>query len=160
MGQGMGQGRDQVVQARLLASRAKVARGGVYALAVVLRVAPGFHINAARPTDPNLIPTRVEFSAAPGLEVGGVSYPPAHMAELAFADQPVKVYDGEVVIRADLAVAPEAPLGRAPLRARLSFQGCDNHMCMMPQTRELALELEVAPAGGEGPALHPGVFAD
>ena len=146
------------VAAELLAGRAVMARGAAYPLAVVVRVAPGFHINAARPADPNLIPTRLEFAPGPGLAVEGISYPAPQVARLAFSDKPVRVYDGEVVIRARLAVAADAPLGPQRLAARLFFQGCDDNMCMMPQSQDLAVELTVAPAGQEGPALHPRLF--
>lgn len=149
---------SEVLQAELLSSADSLAQGGTYPMAVRLSIAKGMHINSNQPGDPNLIPTRLELIAADSLSWGAPKFPPAHGIKLGFSDKKLLVFDGQVLVQADLKVGPRAKLGSHTISARISYQGCNNDMCMMPETQEVALTVEVVAAGKKGKPLHGDVF--
>ncbi len=152
-------GASEVLEAKWLPSAESFAQGGAYPMAIRLSIAPGMHINANQPNDPNLIPTRVELVAAKGLSWAAPGFPQAKRIKLGFAEKHLLVFDGAVLVRATLTVAPQAKLGRHQLSARIHYQGCNNDMCLMPETQEIPLFVEVTAAGHKGKPLHQEVFA-
>jgi len=149
---------EPAASAQLLPSRDAFARGKTYPLAVVVTVAPGFHINGPAAGAAGMIPTRLSLTAPAGISLSQPRLPEPHKVELAFSDQPLEVYDGRMVARLDMQVADEAPLGRALLKAVFSYQACNDQVCHMPQRQELNLALEIVEHGREGARLHPEVF--
>jgi len=76
-------------------------------LLITLRIDPGYHINANPASNDYLIPTSVAFA---GITPERVSYPPAIPFTPAFADGPIDVYEGNVVVAATF---PPGVLDRA-----------------------------------------------
>ncbi len=155
----MGRGASEVLRAQWLPSAEAFARGGAYPMAIRLQVAPGMHINAHRPDEANLIPTRVELTAPPGLSWSAPSFPPPRRVKLGFSERPVPVFDGAVLVRMVLRVAPDARLGVHQVRARISYQGCNQQMCLMPESQEITLPVRVIPAGQAAAPLNQELFA-
>lgn len=150
---------SEVLQASLLPSADAFAQGGAYPLAIRLTVKPGMHINANQPGDPDIIPTKIQLTASGGLSLGPVSYPPAKKIKLGFAEKPLAVFDGAVLVRTALQVAKDADLGDHQVTAKISFQGCDDNMCFMPESQEVVLKVKVVPAGQKVLLLNRDVFA-
>jgi uncharacterized protein YyaL (SSP411 family) len=102
-------------------------------LRVRLSVMPGFHINAhdvAETAGLPLIPTRIAVEGdPPGVTV---RYPPGVERRFAFADAPLRVYEGdaEVVIR--FTTPPTTDL-----RLTVAYQACDDSACLPPVTKRL-----------------------
>jgi hypothetical protein len=104
-------------------------------LEIRLQVMYGFHINA-RQASSNLVPT--ELRAIQGGSTARVEYPPGELRQLAFADEPIRVYEGEV----RLLVHLPSPRGSAgPLRLALTYQACDENACFPPVTKEIEVPL-------------------
>src|SRR6185295_10926967 len=77
-----------------------------------------------------------------------LSYPPDQMKTFAFADQPLAVYDGDVVILADLQVPAGLSPGSYPLLGSLRYQACNQSQCLPPVTTQAEIQLTVG-AGGK-----------
>ena len=150
---------SEVLEAKWWPSADAFSRGHTYPLIIRLKVKPGLHINSDQPGDPDIIPTKIQFSAPPGLSLGPVSFPAAKKVKLGFSDKALAVFDGAVLVRTTLKVAGEAPLGEQQVSARISFQGCDDNMCFMPESLELPLKLKIIPAGQKGLPLNRDLFA-
>ncbi len=123
------------VEAELGAPDARGAR----ALSLELRIAEGWHVNAAAPIDGDPIATELSLGEdSAGWELGDLTYPPAESVELGFQDEPVSIYQGTVQIRGRLwPTAHAAPRISLPLRLRI--QACDDRVCLRPE--DLVLEL-------------------
>jgi len=85
-----------------------------------MRLKPGWHVNAARPGDENLIPTRLEDINPRKPLITGVRYPEPAMRRLRFAGREMPVLEGRFRITA------KGRTSGAPLRMRLTFQPCSD----------------------------------
>ena len=96
-------------------------------LLITLRIDPGYHINANPASDDYLIPTSVAF-AGPIPE--RIVYPPGIPFKPAFADDPINVYEGTVVVAATFTTGV---LDRAHgLGFTVTAQACTKEICLPP----------------------------
>ena len=100
-------------------------------LDVHVEVMDGFHINA-NVASAGLIPTSL---AAVDTGIVQVEYPPGEERKFAFAEEPVRVYDGafRIIVRFN-----EPPTGDK-LTLRLTYQACDDSSCLPPITKQFEL---------------------
>lgn len=165
----------------LTADRTAHAAGSPARVAALVTIEPGWHVNSHKPTFDYLIPTELDLELPVSWAAETVRYPQAEMQTFAFADQPLAVYDGSVVIVGTLAVPAGTAEGSVPIRAKLRYQACNDSQCLPPVTTEAELQLKIGPggepqhedlfgktaaagaggAGGDGPAAGdaPGVAA-
>ncbi|HYH44604.1 MAG TPA: protein-disulfide reductase DsbD domain-containing protein, partial [Thermoanaerobaculia bacterium] len=136
-------------QARLAlaADRTAYEPGATVRLGALVTIAPGWHVNADKPTFDYLIPTLLELQLPAGWTAAPLRYPAAKMQTFAFETQPLAVYDGEVAIVAELRVPAGAAAGKVPVAAVLSYQACNDSQCLPPTTAEAKLEIAVGPGG-------------
>ena len=116
-------------------------------VAALVTIDPGWHVNGHKPTFEYLIPTVLDLELPAGWPQETVQYPPAEMQSFSFANQPLAVYDGDVVILANLSVPAGAAQGTYPVRASLRFQACNDSQCLPPVTAEAEVQLTVGPGG-------------
>ena len=110
---------------------------------VRLQIKNGYHINANPPTFPYLKATELELTPANGISVDFVSYPDALTKKFSFADEPLKVYEGETIVKAMLKAGPSAQAGRHNLSAKLRVQACDDNVCYPPGVMDLSVPVAV-----------------
>ncbi|GAB4452606.1 MAG: hypothetical protein OHK0029_03820 [Armatimonadaceae bacterium] len=122
---------------------ATVAPGEKAMLTVTVQVKEGFHINAEKPGDENLIPTVLTVSkpmlggATPkpaGISVGKSAFPKPKSMPSLMGEGEMFVYEGKVEITAPVTVAKNAAPGMAAIRGTLRTQGCNETMCFPPAT--------------------------
>ena len=110
------------------------AGGGSFA--VHLRIAKGWHVQAHRPDDENLVPTRLELVRPREAALVALHYPAPVVRSLAFSGQPLKLLEGEVEITGRVKLPGAA---RAPVVLRLQAQACDDDTCLPPRWMTLYL---------------------
>jgi len=132
---------------KVVADRTSYAPGADAAIAARVTVEKGWHMNSHTPTFPWLIPTTLEVAVPDGWAKPEVQYPPHQMKTFAFEDEPLAVYDGEVVFRFDLKIPESAAKGTVPLQATLHFQACDDRQCLPPTSVTEAVELRIGEQG-------------
>jgi uncharacterized protein YyaL (SSP411 family) len=98
---------------------------------LTLRIRDGWHVNANPASLDFLVATRV------GGEVRGLAYPAAGRLEPAFAAGQLAVYSGLAAIRGEAAPGATA--------LELTYQACNDRLCLPPVTRSLALVEPGAP---------------
>jgi thiol:disulfide interchange protein len=118
-------------------------------LAVVIDLDDKWHINpdAAR-THQGLIPTRVEAAVeGEGLSVGPVQFPEPKQVEVNYTGTPelLNAYEGRVVLYVPVIVAYDAAAGAATLNVRVTYQACDDVMCLPPRTVTFDPSIEIVP---------------
>ncbi len=122
--------------------------GGARAeLAVALTLEDGWHVNSHQPTYDYLIPTELTVTLPEGWEAPAVTYPDSVRRTFAFAEEPLDVYEGRVVMRGTLSLPAGVAAGRYPLGVAVRYQACDHESCLPPVVDRAALELVVGPGG-------------
>ena len=111
--------------------------------AVVVQIAPGYHINDHEPTLDYLIPTELKLEPNEQVEVSKVVYPKGTRQQLAFSDTPLSVYEGELVVAAVLKIPSAVPAGSYTLKGKLAYQACNDHACLPPASVPLSLSVKV-----------------
>lgn len=96
-------------------------------LVVTLRIDSGFHINANPASFEYLLATRLEFV---DVEPVKIVYPNPVQFKPKFADEPIDVYEGTVVIH---VFFPNGALARnSVLRGTVAAQACTDEVCLPP----------------------------
>ena len=149
----------EVVSPSVYASLEPVARGGSFQLAVVLKIRPGFHINARKPSAEYLIPTDLRANLPAGFKPAGeVSYPKGELRTFAFSKTPLNVYEDKVVLHLPLTALPDAPLGAQHIPLKLRYQACSNEICLPPVTLDVDAPVTVAASAAGSRPAHPELF--
>ena len=99
-----------------------------------LHIAPGWHIQAAHPTDEHLIPTRITLDAD-SAKITQIAYPPPKDLHFPFADHAIAVYTDSLDIPLTLSFKTQPHT----LALLLTYQACDSTRCLPPQTQRIAL---------------------
>ena len=120
-----------------------ISRGATTDAQVRLNIDSGYHVNANPPSLPYLKPTELELTTDGGLSVSFTRYPDPLIRKFAFADSPLKVYEGETTIlvrlKADQSVSP----GRKNLSGKLRVQACDDQVCYAPAAKDIVIPVNV-----------------
>jgi len=123
----------------------KAQRGRSVEAAIVLDIPRGFHVNSNKAAKFS-IPTVVRIDAPKGLRVGAVAYPRAVVRRLGFSKEPLSLYEGRAVMRFNIIVPANYQTGLTELRAKVTYQSCNDEVCFPPTTREVTLGINVVGA--------------
>jgi hypothetical protein len=149
----------EVVSPSAYVSLEPIARGSSFQLAVVLKIRPGFHINARKPSAEYLIPTDLRANLPAGFKSAGeISYPKGELRTFAFTKTPLNVYEDKVVLRVPLTAQSDAPLGAQHIPLKLRYQACSNEVCLPPVTLDVDAPLTVAASAAASRPAHPELF--
>jgi thiol:disulfide interchange protein len=142
--------RPEKAKLALQAEHAAVAAGETARISALVSIEAGWHVNSHTPTFDYLIPTELELELPAGWPAAAIDYPPAKKKTFAFADVPLSVYDGDVVIATQVKLPAGAKPGTFVIGARLHYQACDHSQCLPPVTTRSQLTLTVATARRAG----------
>jgi len=120
-----------------------LAKGASGEAIVRVQIQNGYHINANPPSFSYLKATQLELTPASGVSVNFITYPDPLTKTFSFADAPLKVYEGDVIVKAKLKAAPSAEPGKHNLSAKLRVQACDDQVCYAPGAIDLTLPVTV-----------------
>jgi thiol:disulfide interchange protein DsbD len=133
--------------------------GSVAYLAVSADIAEGWHINSDEPLEKYLIPTVLKVTAPAGIEVVRVLYPEPVLKKLDISPTEMALYHGHVVFGAIVRVAEDAAPGSYRIAAELSYQGCNNLMCVEPASVAVEDTIRVGTVDEAVEALSPDLFS-
>ena len=117
--------------------------GGTCQVKLTVTVRESFHINSAKPADPDLLASRLSIKAPKWIRLAGAEYPNPHEVNLSALGGKALVHDGRFTITAKLAVAKGAVPGPRQVEASLFYQACDTQMCFMPATAKAVFKIKV-----------------
>ena len=117
----------------------EVPAGGSAEAVVRVTVQNGYHINANPPTYPYLKATELELAGTDGLSVGFIRYPDPLTKKFGFAEKPLAVYEGEVLLKVFLNAAKSAKQGKQSFAGKLRIQACDEQVCYPPGSKEIVI---------------------
>ncbi len=142
---------------KLLPDRQPLVAGDPARLAVVLTVDRGWHVNSDDPGDEFSIATSLEWVLPERWQVGSLQFPEGEKLSFDFSDGPIEVWQGEVVILADLVI-PESAAGDVELAVKLTAQACNDTQCLPPTTVKAMTTIVAAPPGSSWEAVNSDVF--
>ena len=122
------------VDIQVRVSQDAVHRHSSILAALMLSIRPGWHVNSAQPSDSSLIGTLVEPDRLPGVRIAEIRYPAGIEKKLTFAEEPLSVYEGTAIVVMKIEVGDSLRLGDHLLRAAVTYQACNDRMCLPPAT--------------------------
>lgn len=135
-----------------------VHAGTVVNAALQVRLQEGFHVNSNNPLDEALIPTVLMIDPPAGVTVREVVYPEAGLLEQVGVDEPLAVFEETFVVGVVLGLPPNVDPGSLSVPGALRYQACDETMCYMPATVDVAWNLEVVPSDRALVPQHAALF--
>lgn len=150
-------GRD-VVKPEIYTSLDPVARGSSFQIAAVMKIRPGFHVNAREKSEDYLIATDLKAALPAGFNGGEVSYPKGKLEKFAFSKIPLNVYEDTVILRMPVTALETAPLGEQHIPLKLRYQACSNELCLPPVTLALDAVINVAASASAAKPAHVEIF--
>jgi hypothetical protein len=152
-------GRD-VVMADAYASFEPVSRNHEFQLGIVMKIRPGFHVNAREKSEDYLIATDLQAEVPEGIKTGNVSYPKGKLEKFAFSKKPLNVYQGTVILKLPVTVLQNAPVSTLRIPLKLRFQACNKELCLPPVTLNFDARVSVTGAASEAKPAHPEIFRE
>ena len=160
-------GGEPKLQAKAVWNNDLARPGGQNVIAVVLDIAPNWHISAdeAQAIESDFKPYPTTISAktdTPGVTFGKTQFPVAHALPVGGMPDPIAVFDGQTVVYIPVVVAADAEPGDVPVEVTVDYQACDDLTCDFPTIATVQLTLRVvakdsAETGVQGdPALFEG----
>jgi Disulphide bond corrector protein DsbC len=152
-------GKD-VVSPEAFTSFDPVARGKSFQVAVVMKIRPGFHVNAREVSAEYLIPTDLRAEVPAGFKSSPVVYPKGTLQTFSFSKtQQLNVYSGSVILRLPLTALPNAPLGPQHLPLKLHYQACSDEICLPPVTLSVDAAINVTDKPDSARPVHSDIFS-
>ena len=148
----------EVVKPEIYASLEPAARGSSFQIAVLMKIRPGFHINAREKSEDYLIATDLKAALPSGFSAGEVSYPKGKLEKFAFSKIPLNVYQDTVILRLPVTALADAPLGEQHIPLKLRYQACSSEICLPPVTLTLDATLNVVASASAAKPAHPEIF--
>jgi hypothetical protein len=151
-------GRD-VVKPEVYASLDPAGRGSAFQIAVVMKIRPGFHVNAREKSEDYLIATDLQAELPAGFSSSEVVYPKGKLETFTFSKKPLNVYQGNVILRMPLTALVNAPLGEQHIPLKLRYQACSTELCLPPVTIPLEAVVNIAASASAAKPAHSEIFA-
>lgn len=123
--------------------RVEMSAGATTETGVRLLITNGYHVNANPATEKFLIPTSLEIKPEAGITVENIVYPKSLKRKFPFAEAPLDVYEGDVLIKFSVRAPRDIAAGQHTLRARVRVQPCDDEKCYPPSTIETSLPVTI-----------------
>jgi DsbC/DsbD-like thiol-disulfide interchange protein len=150
-------GRD-VVKPEVYVSLEPAARGSSFQIAVVMKIRPGFHVNAREKSEDYLIATDLKAALPSGFSSGEASYPKGKLEKFAFSKIPLNVYQDTVILRLPVTALENALLGEQHIPLKLRYQACSSELCLPPVTLTLDASVNVVASVSAAKPAHAEIF--
>jgi DsbC/DsbD-like thiol-disulfide interchange protein len=148
-----------VVAPSAFASFDPAARGTTVQLAVVMKIRPGFHVNAREVSADYLIPTDLRTEMPSGFQSGEVKYPKGTLQTFTFSkNKQLNVYTDTVILHVPVKILAAAPVGAQSFTLKLHYQACSTEICLPPVTKEIPATINVVAAGSAAKAANKEFF--
>ena len=124
-----------------------IAPGREFDAVISVAIQEGWHIYANPTGAAELKPTTLRLAPASerSATLVSVKYPPGAAKVLgSIGTEKVALYEGTVELTARIRLAPDAKPGPIPLKLKLSYQACNDRLCLAPASLEIPLEVTVA----------------
>src|SRR5215472_11610457 len=151
-------GKD-VVKPEVYASLDPAGRGSSFQIAVVMKIRPGFHVNAREKSEQYLIATDLKAQLPAGFSSGEVVYPKGKLETFTFSKKPLNVYQDTVILRMPVTASTSVPLGEQRIPLKLRYQACSTELCLPPATLSIEAVVNMAASDSAAKPAHQEIFS-
>jgi thiol:disulfide interchange protein len=140
--------------------------GEEVALAIVLKIKEGFHINAdhrqiKRLEDFKPYPTEVQVvDASEGVTVETARFPRAKPIKVDYSSEALMSFEGRTIIYLPMKLDQQLKPGSIELQIRVEYQTCSENFCLFPQKHVLKKTLAVVESRAATSKINRELFAD
>lgn len=117
---------------------------GKFSAEVNVQINENWHINSNKPSDEFLIPTELRIEPSDEYKVSRIIYPEPTLKRLAFAEQPLAIFEGDFNIRLEGKILQTAD-SLVTVKGSLYYQGCNDQVCLPPTDLPFGLEIPIRP---------------
>jgi hypothetical protein len=121
----------------------RLAPGEEKQLIVSFLIKAGYHIQANRVNDENLIPTKLSFESAEGLIIGDPVYPDADEFKMEGVKEPLAVFGDTLEIQVPVRIAKPMDKEKILIKGQLYYQPCDASKCYFPRAFDFSVSIGV-----------------
>ena len=121
-----------------------VKPGSKFNIRLVARIQEGWHLYSQKPIAEGPIPTRIWLADRQPFSLAGpiASAEPQAVHDAAFGME-VEIYEREAAFTLPIQVAAGAARGARKLVLHVSYQTCDNRICLPPRTGRVELPVNL-----------------
>jgi thiol:disulfide interchange protein DsbD len=148
---------EPVFGVKIAIDREPAVAGDAIGLAIVVTVDRGWHVNSDNPGDEFSMPTTVKWTLPDGWPDPAVQYPEGELLSFEFAESPIEVWQGRVVIHASLEI-PTTAAGGQRIEAVVTAQACNDTQCLPPVPVKATTEFVVAAPGSPWQTRNDDLF--
>ena len=140
--------------------------GEQVALAIIVDIKDGFHINAdaiqIKPfEDFKPYPTSVKvMSASEGVTIETARFPPAKPIKVDYASGALMSFEGRAIIYVLMKLDEQIKPGSIGLEIKVEYQACSDRYCLFPEKKVLKETLSVVESGLAASKMNQELFAD
>jgi thiol:disulfide interchange protein len=157
---------DDPVSVRTAWSVDRARPGEPVALAIVIDIKDGFHINAdasqVKPfEDFNPYPTKVQVVAATGgVTLETARFPHAKPIKVSYSHSALMSFEGRTIIYLPMKLDEHMRAGSIGLEIKVAYQACADRYCLLPQKKLLKETLSVVESGTATSKINENLFAN
>jgi len=157
---------DDPVRVRTVWSVDRARPGEQAALAIMVDIKDGFHINAdasqVRPfVDFKPYPTRVQVMAATeGVTIETARFPTAKPIKVDYSSGALMSFEGRAIIYLLMKLDEQIKPGSIGLEIKVEYQACSDRYCLFPEKKLLKETLSVVESGTATSKINQELFAD
>jgi thiol:disulfide interchange protein DsbD len=149
---------EEVLDVKPYLSLDGVHAGETIDVAFVLDITPGWHINGPEQEDEFMISCSLSIEEDEAFEVVDIYYPVPEKRSYSYSEAELQVYEGKVVLGARVKVKDATQEGKYNLKAKFSYQACNDVSCMPPEALGLEIPFQVVPAMSVTKKLNQEIF--
>jgi hypothetical protein len=135
---------DEVLRVEVSPDAVTLHPGETASVSVHLNIKEGWHIQSSQPTLDFLTPTNLEISSSLPVQVKQMHYPPGQPFRLAFAEEELNAYAGNVTLIIELLADADALPQTGELALTLSYQACDETRCLRAAKVKTSVRMTIA----------------
>jgi len=111
-------------------------------ISVKADIQSGFHINANKVSDEDLIPTTIDIEGS-DFKLGRVSWPAAHKFKFSFSETELDVFEGLINIGLNLKAGKNLKPGKYEITGNLHYQACNDRACFAPKDAPFSVAITI-----------------
>jgi thiol:disulfide interchange protein DsbD len=105
-------------------------------------VQSGYHINANKVSDEDLIPTTLSVEGN-DFKLSKVSWPSAHKYKFSFSETELDVFEGTITIGLNLKARKDLKPGKYEISGVLHYQACNDRACFAPKDAPFSVSINL-----------------
>ena len=128
---------QQYVTVKASPSKKEFTAGEPVKITVNATVQSGFHINAHKISDEDLIPTTISIENS-DFKISKTSWPASEMYKFSFSETELEVYAGSFTIGLTLKANKDIKPGTYEIKGAVNYQACNDRACFPPKSADFS----------------------